>query len=448
MELAVIILAAGFGSRMKTDLPKVFHKVAGKTLLDHVVNSAKEINPSQIVVVINKTLDRELLPKGVDFALQKEQKGTADAVKSAMNVVQKVDKVLILNADVPLITSRTLNSFIRKSKDNALGIITSKVKNPHGLGRIIRQGEQVLEIVEQKDVDEIQNKISEIYSGIMLASYDLLKNAIYDVSCENAAKEYYLTSIVKDCVNVNEDVASFLVNEIEIKGVNTQRQLMEVEREKQRQKAYQLLDAGVCIKDAERLDIRGNLNVGRNVTIDVNVVFEGDVTIGDDVTIGPNNYIKSSVIGSNVKINPNNVIEEAIISDDCLIGPFARLRPGADLKRKVRIGNFVEVKNSNVGTGTKISHLSYIGDSVLGEKVNIGAGVITCNYDGQKKHQTKIGDNAFVGSGCQLIAPVSIGEKATIGAGAVIVKDAPAGELTFSVNQQKTVAGWVRVEEK
>lgn len=442
----VVILAAGQGTRMKSSLPKVLHKLAGKPMLEHVINTARQLNPTKIVVVCGNGSDKVkeyFSDQPITWVEQSEQLGTGHAVQQALPYLSDESDVIVLYGDVPLIQISTLE----KMNGADLTLLTSHFEDSHGFGRIIRDTENnVLSIVEQKDASEEQKNIKEINSGIMATKVVLLKEWLPKLQNKNAQKEFYLTDIVAMAVSEAKTVASVLAPSGEVKGVNDRRELSQLERLLQLWTAEKLLRQGVSIIDPSRFDCRGDLNVDRDVTIDINVVFEGDVTIGRNTLIGPNCVIKNSVIGENVEIKANSVIEGAVIESSAVIGPFARLRPGTKISKGARVGNFVEIKNTVLGEGSKASHLSYLGDATIGTNVNIGAGTITCNYDGRNKHHTTIEDNAFIGSNTELVAPVTIGAGATIGAGSTISKDAPAAKLTLARTVQKTIDGWVRAK--
>lgn len=449
MKLGVLILAAGEGTRMRSRLPKVLHELAGKPLLSHVINTARNFSPDEITVVyghggeqVRKTLDA----KDIDWCEQKQRLGTGHAVIQALPYLQNVDQVVILYGDVPLISNDTLKAMLDNLHNTDLVLLTVNLADPTGYGRIVRDdSNQVHAIVEHKDANEFQLEINEINTGIMTVKRSRLEDWLGKIDNNNSQQEYYLTDII--ALSVKDGVEIGVVHpaeEEEVMGINDRRQLAYLERNFQRKKANELMSSGVTLADPERLDIRGCLKAGRDVFIDCNAIFEGDVELADGVTIGPNVLIKNSVVKDNVVILANSVIEDAEIGADSRIGPFARIRPESKLADHVHIGNFVEIKKSRVASGSKINHLSYVGDSQIGSKVNIGAGTITCNYDGANKHQTIIGDNAFIGSDTQLVAPVCVGAGATIGAGSTITKDTPSDKLTLSRAKQVSVENWQR----
>ncbi len=452
MSLAVIILAAGKGTRMNSDLPKVLHTLAGEPLLGHVIATAKTLEPQEISVVVGhgaELVETLFEDAGVSFALQAEQLGTGHAVQQAIDKVS-ADRVLVLYGDVPMTKPETLVALLEAQAKDPLAILTVDLENPFGYGRIVRDdANSIRAIVEQKDADATQQGISEGNTGILCADRQRLQSWLSNLKNNNNQGEYYLTDCIAACVADGDNVASVICNdEAEVLGVNDKLQLHQLERECQYQQAAILMQQGVTLMDADRIDVRGELSCGKDVTIDVNCVFLGKVEIGDGVSIGPNSVIENSTIGSDTSIKANCVLEGARIVGDSTVGPFARLRPGAVLARGAKVGNYVEIKKSLIGEGSKVSHLSYIGDAELGKDVNVGAGTITCNYDGVNKHKTKIGDNAFIGSNSSLVAPVEIGAEATIGAGSTIGKDAPEGQLTIARGKQKSIAGWKKPVKK
>ena len=454
MGLSIVILAAGQGKRMNSDLPKVLHKLAGKALLDHVTTTALKLDPSQPPIVIHghqgDVLRHQLAFLNVTWIEQTKQLGTGHALQQALPQIPSGDRVLVLYGDVPLISVETLKQFILSTPANALGIITASLPNPTGYGRIIRNdGNKIINIIEEKDANEKERQIQEINSGIYLIPAAHLQKWLPQLRNDNAQQEYYLTSIVHFAVKENIEISSIKPKaHEEIFGINDRLQLSALERVYQRQIAERLMLQGVTICDPNRLDIRGEVIIGKDVTIDINVILEGRVVIGNQCTIGPHTILRNAILGDHVEIRANSIIDGSEIANDCIIGPFARLRPGTELAASVHVGNFVEIKNGIIGEHTKINHLSYIGDSHIGKRVNIGAGTITCNYDGVNKHHTHIGDEAFIGSNSQLVAPIKIGEGATIGAGSTITRDAPANQLTLCRATQRTIASWQRPPKK
>ncbi len=449
MKLGVLILAAGEGTRMRSSRPKVLHELAGRPLLSHVIDTARDFSPDEITIVYGHGGEqvRNLLDdKDLDWCEQKERLGTGHAVMQALPLLQRVEQVVILYGDVPLISGRTLKAMLRSLQNTDLVLLTVDLEDPTGYGRIVRDdANQVHAIVEHKDANKFQLEISEINTGIMAVNRIRLESWLGKIGNDNSQNEYYLTDII--ALAVKDGVTIGVVRpeeEQEVMGINDRTQLAYLERYFQRKLADRLMTSGVTLADPARIDIRGNLTTGQDVSIDCNVIIEGNVELAEGVSIGPNVYIKDSVIKENVVILANSVIEEAEIGAGSRIGPFARIRPESKLADNVHIGNFVEIKKSQVASGSKINHLSYIGDSLIGSKVNIGAGTITCNYDGANKHQTIIGDNAFIGSDTQLVAPVSVGAGATVGAGTTITKDAPADKLTLSRSKQISIENWQR----
>lgn len=453
MTLEVIVLAAGQGTRMHSDLPKVMHALGGKPLLAHVIDSARELQASVIHVVYGhggEQVSRYFAGDDLHWVLQAQQQGTAHAVLQALPAVARDAVVLVLYGDVPLIAATTLRALVDAAASDALALLTAELDDAAGYGRIIRDSDKrVLKIIEQKDATADELAVSEINAGLLAAPAHRLRAWLAQIGNSNAQGEFYLTDVV---AIANNDAAAIVTchpqSRWEIMGVNSKAELAQLERRLQQQRAQALMEGGVTLLDPARFDLRGELQAGCDVVIDVNVVLEGNVVVGNGVHIGPNNFIRNTSIGDGSVVLANCVIEDAIVGRNCRIGPFARLRPGPELADGVQVGNFVELKQSRVGTGSKINHLSYVGDTIVGKNVNIGAGTITCNYDGANKHQTIIGDNAFIGSDTQLVAPVTVGEGATIGAGSTICKDAPAGALTLSRAEQKTWRGWKRPVKK
>ena len=455
MSLQVVILAAGQGKRMQSFIPKVLHQIAGEPMLTRVVDTARRLNPEAIHVIIGHggAQIQDALPAlGVNWVVQQAQLGTGHAVMQALPHIPAGSHVLILYADVPLIQVETLEALIAcaLSKEGALALLLAQVDEPRGLGRILRndQGE-VVAIIEEKDATEEERAIKEIYSGICCTTADQLSHWLPQLNNKNAQGEYYLTEVIAMAVAEQVPILYKRVTDsIEVQGVNDRQQLQCLERAWQARVASSLMQAGVTLADAARIDVRGALQCGKDVFIDVNNVFSGEVVLGDACIIGPNCTLKQVTLGDRCEILPNSVLEDCHIAEDCHIGPFARIRPGTVLAAGCKIGNFVETKNAVFGEGTKASHLSYLGDVSMGKNVNIGAGTITCNYDGANKHQTIIEDGVFIGSDTQLVAPVTVGENATIGAGSTIRKNVPAGELTLTEAKQKTVYGWRRPKKK
>ena len=450
-QIHSIILAAGKGTRMNSSKPKVLQTLSDKTLLEHVLLQAEKISASLHVVYGfgGDQVKNHINNNSINWVEQAQQLGTGHAVAQAMPSINNDSISLILYGDVPLIQEQTLQTLINKAKQTGIALLSVILDNPKGYGRIIRKNHQIQAIVEQKDASAEQLEICEVNTGIMALDSGLLKTYLNGLDSNNAQGELYLTDIIEMAVNDQKSVESVIAeDEFEVAGVNDKAQLSELERVYQQKQAYRLMQQGLMLKDPNRFDCRGRLDFGKDCEIDVNVVIEGDVTIGNNTTIAPNCIIKNTKIGDNVAILSNSVIENAVIGEHANIGPFARIRPETNIGDNAKIGNFVEVKKSTIGTGSKVSHLSYVGDTMMGENVNIGAGVITCNYDGANKHQTTIGNDVFVGSDTQLIAPVSVGDGANIGAGSTIAKDAPEQQLTLSRAKQVTLKSWKRPVKK
>lgn len=451
-KLNIIILAAGKGTRMYSSMPKVLHTVGGKPILEHVLACANELEPAKIIIVYGfggDQVKQAIKQENIIWVKQAEQKGTGHAVQQALPHLDNNDHALIMLGDVPLVNKAECLSLIEQSSQH-LSIMSLIKDDPAGYGRIVREAQSkdgnVIAIVEHKDANTEQKTIKEVNTGIMAMPNHHLKQWLGRLNNDNAQGEYYLTDIVKYAVDDKVNVATVITNnEYSVTGINSKYDLETIERAFQARTADELLTTGVMLKDKSRIDIRGNLSCGKDVVIDVNCIFEGTVTLGDNVRIAANCVIKNATIASGTNIAAFTHIDDAIVGEDSKVGPFARLRPGAKLASNTHIGNFVEIKNAQVGIGSKVNHLSYIGDSEIGQSVNIGAGTITCNYDGQNKFKTIIEDNAFIGSDTQLVAPVTIGKGATIAAGSTITKDAPADQLTFCrAKVQKSIPGWKR----
>ena len=450
MTIQVVILAAGKGKRMYSAHPKVLHKLGGQSLLERVIGVAEKVSIGASPIIIyghqGDKLSTALQHLTVRWVEQKEQLGTGHALLQALPEVKESDHVLILYGDVPLISAQTLKTLIETTPKNALGMLTAQLENPTGYGRIKRNtAHEVIGIVEEKDATDQERLIKEVNSGIYFIPTTQLKKWLPTLKNHNAQQEYYLTDVI--ALANQEQIPVHTVTPLhheEILGVNDRMQLAHLERFYQRQQAERFMQQGVTIYDPARFDVRGEVTIGRDVTIDVNVILEGRVVIGNDCVIGPNCILREVELGHHVQVKANSLIEGARIANECVIGPFARIRPETILHAKSHIGNFVEIKKSVIGEGSKINHLSYVGDSAVGKHVNIGAGTITCNYDGVSKHKTIIGDDAFIGSNTQLVAPVKVGAGATIGAGSTIVKDAPAHQLTLARAQQVTIENWER----
>ncbi|QJD71876.1 bifunctional UDP-N-acetylglucosamine diphosphorylase/glucosamine-1-phosphate N-acetyltransferase GlmU [Marinobacterium sp. LSUCC0821] len=453
MSIDVVILAAGQGSRMKSSLPKVLHKLAGKPMVLHVIDQAKQLANSSIHVVVGHGADQveaALANEECGFYLQAEQKGTGHAVAQAVPGLRAEGVTLVLYGDVPLTPASVFESMVQTAQQGKVALLTVKLDDPTGYGRIIRSAvNDVVGIVEQKDANPEQLAITEVNTGIMAMPTSHLIEWLPQLSSNNAQGEYYLTDLIAMAANAGISVqAQHPESEYEVQGVNNRRQLAELERWYQLQQANRLMDAGVTLADPTRIDVRGELVVGSDVEIDINFIAEGSVKIGSGVTIGPNCVIKDAVIGDNVEILANSHIDGASVAAGCQIGPYARLRPGSDLAAGAKAGNFVEIKKAKIGEGSKVNHLTYIGDAVIGKGANIGAGTITCNYDGVNKSLTEIGDNAFIGSNSSLVAPVKVGAGATIGAGSTITSEVGDEELSVARGKQRNIAGWQRPVKK
>lgn len=451
--LNVVILAAGKGTRMYSDLPKVLHPLAGRPLLQHVVDTARRLAPARLCVVYGyggEAVRRALPGDDIQWALQAEQLGTGHAVAQALPHLLPEGVTLVLYGDVPLTPEATLRRLLEHAGLDRLALLTAHLQDPTGYGRIVRDaGGRVLRIVEQKDASSAEKAITEINTGILAAPTRRLSDWLSRLSNENAQGEYYLTDVIAMAVEEGLPVDTVHPHhEWEIQGVNTKLQLAELERVWQRNHARALAGAGTHILDIERIDVRGTLTCGRDVVIDVGCVFEGTVQLGDRVEVGPYAVLKDVTVAEGTRIQAFSHIESAEIGPGCRIGPYARIRPGTSLAKDVHIGNFVEIKASAIGQASKINHLSYVGDASVGARVNIGAGTITCNYDGANKHRTVIEDDAFIGSDTQLVAPVTVGAGATLGAGTTLTRDAPAGKLTLSRVRQTTIEGWQRPVKK
>lgn len=452
MKIDIVILAAGRGSRMKSKLPKVMHLLAGKPLVQHVIETGQSLDANCHLVVGHggDRVKEYFKDWSLAFVEQTDQLGTGHAVRQAMPGVREESIVLVLYGDVPLISAETLQRLLASLTDNSMALLTACLDNPMGYGRIVRDQQGAIQaIVEEKDATEKQRAVNEINTGIMAVPARYLRDWLPALSNKNAQGEYYLTDIIEMAVNSGVAVHACQPNALqETAGVNDRIQLADLERWHQDQLATELMRSGVTLADPKRVDIRGQLTTGLDVFVDVNTIFSGDVTLGDDVQIGPNCVISNSTIESGSVINANSVIDGAFIGQNCNVGPYARLRPGTELASEARIGNFVETKKALVGRGSKINHLSYVGDATLGSEVNVGAGTITCNYDGVNKHQTEIGDGVFVGSNSTLVAPVKIGGAAFIGAGSVITKNTEPEKLTLARSKQVTLPNWKRPEKK
>lgn len=448
MNLEIIILAAGQGTRMKSRLPKVLHPLAGMPMLEHVVNTAQALQPQAIHVVIGHGSDQvrsALSAYDLNWVVQEEQNGTAHAVLQVVPALDQESVVLILYGDVPLIEQATLQSLLAQAS-MAPALLTAMLSDARGYGRILRDDSgALLGVVEDKDASASQRLICEINTGVLAAPAGDLREYLPRVNNNNSQGEYYLPDILGLAKDAGKIILSVeTCSELEILGVNDRVQLNQVERELQRRRAEQLMLDGVSVADADRIDIRGNLKCGEDTFIDINAVFEGEVTLGNRVTIGPNCVLANVSVGDDVTIHSMSHLEEAVIGDSCSIGPYARLRPGTVLAEGARVGNFVETKKANIGAGSKVNHLSYIGDCEMGAGVNIGAGTITCNYDGANKFVTRLGDGVFVGSNSTLVAPISIEDNGFTAAGSIITKAVGRDELAVTRARQRNVTGWQR----
>ena len=445
-------MAAGKGTRMKSDLPKVLHRLAGRPLLQHVLDTARDLGRARVIVITGhgaEAVEHAIAGSGALAVRQMPQLGTGHAIQQVVPHLGDDGTTLILNGDVPLIEAETARALVEACAGNRLALLTIELDDPTGYGRILRSGDamggRVLGIVEHKDATAAQREIREVYTGIMAAPTAMLKRWVMALSNDNAQKEYYLTDIVEMAVHERVPVvASHARAETEVLGVNSPLQLADLERRFQLRQAEALMEAGVRMADPARFDLRGELLTGRDVEIDIGCIFEGQVVLGDEVRVGAHCVIRDAEIASGAVIHPYTHIDGARVGPGALIGPYARLRPGTELGAHVHVGNFVEVKNSTLADGAKANHLAYLGDATVGERVNFGAGSITANYDGAHKHRTVIGADVHVGSNCVLIAPVTLGEGGTVGGGSTIAKDTPAGQLTVARARQVSLAGWQR----
>jgi len=453
MPVEIVILAAGQGTRMRSDLPKVLQPLAGHPLLDHVIDAAQSADADRVHVVYGFGGDRvraAMAHRSVTWVEQSEQLGTGHAVAQALPGIEDTSIVVVLCGDVPLIQPETIRRLAASASPDALSLLVAVLDNPTGYGRIVRDSAgRVTRVVEQKDANAGELNICEVNTGLIAAPAVRLRDWLGRIDNGNAQGEYYLTDIVglaaaDGVLIVGEGAASI----DEVAGINDKRQLAGAEASLRRSRAEALMDAGVTLADPSRIDVRGRIKVGRDVFIDVGVVLEGDVTLGDRAHVDTGVIIRDSVVAQDTRILPHSILEQADVGPRCSVGPFARLRPGARLAAGAKVGNFVEVKNTEIGEGSKASHLTYLGDTTVGRDTNIGAGTITCNYDGANKHRTVIGDRAFIGSGVELVAPVVVGDDATIGAGSTIGKPAPKGKLTVARNRQVTIEGWERPKKK
>lgn len=451
MATRLIVLAAGKGTRMKSSMPKVLHRLAGKPLLGHVLDTVATLSPAGINVVIGHGADqvKETIKQSVVYSMQTEQLGTGHAVQQGLAGVEDNDTVLITYGDVPLTRSETFQQLLDVTNENQLGLLSLIVDDPSGYGRIKRVNGAVTGVVEQKDASPEELEINEINAGVLAVNGGALKRYLTMIDNNNAQGEYYLTDIFALAVEAGQSIQTVHPqDEWEAEGINSREQLAELERVFQQNKAAELMASGVTVRDPARLDIRGSLTTGTDNEIDVNCVFIGDCSLGNNVVVGANCTIIDSHIGDGTVIHPNSVIEGAELGEQCSIGPFARLRPGSNLSSNAKIGNFVETKNVNIGVGSKVNHLSYVGDADVGTGVNVGAGTITCNYDGANKHRTTMEDGVFIGSNSALVAPVTVGKGATVGAGSTITKNVSANSLSLTRAKQAEIDGWQKPVKK
>ncbi len=448
MSISVVILAAGKGTRMRSTLPKVLHPIANKPMVEHVIDSARALNADNIYVIYGfggDVLQEKITGKDLTFVEQKEQLGTGHAVDQASPYIKDDEDVLVLYGDVPLTKKSTLEALIAAKPSDGMALLTVFLNNPTGYGRIIRENNHVVGIVEQKDATPEQLTINEANTGILLANGGDLKRWLANLSNDNAQGEYYLTDIIAAAHAEDKTIATaHPETEIEVEGANNRVQLAALERAYQLRQAEELMLAGASLLDPHRIDIRGEVLIKQEVVIDVNCIFEGKVSLGEGVKIGANCILKNCTIDDFTEIKANSIIENSSVGKHCSVGPFARLRPHSIMLDNAHVGNFVEMKKTTLGEGSKAGHLSYLGDSDIGSEVNIGAGTITCNYDGVNKFKTTIGDNAFIGSNSSLVAPVTIGAKATVGAGSVIVKTVEDHALAVARGKQRNISDWQR----
>ncbi|OQK16666.1 bifunctional N-acetylglucosamine-1-phosphate uridyltransferase/glucosamine-1-phosphate acetyltransferase [Methyloprofundus sedimenti] len=454
MSVKTIILAAGQGTRMRSALPKVLHKVANRSLLQHVYDTSKLIDENEIIIIYGhggELVKETLSSLDAQWLEQKEQLGTGHAVLQADSLIENEDTVLILYGDVPLLTKHSIDSLLANVTQQSMALLTVALENPAGYGRIVRDDAgKIRKIVEQKDASADEQLIAEVNTGILAVKGDQIKNWITRLDNNNAQQEFYLTDVIEMAVNDGIVIKTSQPENVdEVLGVNNRKQLSHLERVFQTRQTDWLMKQGVTLLDPARVDCRGTFtSLGQDISVDINVIFEGNNSIGNNVTIGANTIINNSVIADNVEILANCIIDNAVVGAESRIGPFARLRPQAELSEQVHVGNFVEIKKSTVAKGSKINHLSYIGDATIGSQVNIGAGTITCNYDGVNKFRTIIQDGAFIGSDTQLIAPVIVGKNATIGAGSTITKNTPDAQLTLTRSRQISIQNWQRPVKK
>lgn len=448
MKLAVVILAAGKGTRMKSSLPKVLHVIAGKPMLQHIIDKTKLLQPEAIHLIYGhggEQLKAAIADDKLNWIEQTQQLGTGHAVQQAIPFLENHQQVLITVGDVPLIQAETLERLVETKANADLALLTVEADDPTGLGRIIRQGEQVTAIVEHKDASDEQRKINEINTGIMMMAADDLIRWLKQLSNDNAQGEYYLTDVIEMAATEGKVIkACKAKNAIEVGGINNRVQLAAAEREYQRIETEKLMLSGMTLIDPARVDVRGEIIAEQDVTVDINVIFEGDVKLASGVFIGANCILKNCLIGANTEILPNSIIDDAFVGKHCQIGPYARLRPAAKIMNNAKVGNFVEVKKSTIGEGSKANHFSYVGDAEVGAGVNIGAGVITANYDGVNKYKTVVGDKAFIGTNSTLVAPITVEKNGFVAAGSTITKDVKQDQLSVARGKQRNIDGWKR----
>ncbi|WOI37775.1 bifunctional UDP-N-acetylglucosamine diphosphorylase/glucosamine-1-phosphate N-acetyltransferase GlmU [Alteromonas sp. CI.11.F.A3] len=452
MAFSVVVLAAGKGTRMKSSLPKVLHKVGGVPMVQRIINTVQALEADSIHLVYGHGGDKlkaTITGENLNWCLQEEQLGTGHAVQQAAPHINDDEDVLVLVGDAPLIREETLAKLKAVKAECDLALLTVELDDPTGMGRIIRKDDNITAIVEHKDATDAQKQICEINTGMMMMSGSDLKRWLGALSNSNAQGEYYLTDVIEMAAKEGKRIQSAQPQEVvEVEGVNNRIQLAHLERALQLRQANELMTNGVALADPQRFDLRGTLTTGQDVTIDINAVVEGNVILGNNVTIGPNCVLKNCEIADNAVIEANSIIEEAIVGENCTVGPFGRLRPGAVMHAKSKVGNFVEMKKTVLGEGAKVNHLTYLGDAEVGANANIGAGTITCNYDGVNKSKTVIGQNAFVGSNSSLVAPVIIGDNATVGAGSVITTEVESAALAVARGKQRNIANWPRPTKK
>ena len=448
MSFSVVILAAGKGTRMKSSMPKVLHPIGAKPMVQRIIDTVNQLGANSINLVYGhqaEQLQSALGHNALNWCLQAEQLGTGHAVQQTVPYINDNEDVLILVGDAPLIKANTLHNLLQTKTQADVALLTVNVADPTGMGRIIRQGDQVTAIVEHKDASDAQRQINEINTGMMVLNGKDLKRWLANLNSNNAQGEFYLTDVIEMAANEGKIIkAAQPTSEVEVEGINNRKQLAAIERAFQFEQAEELMMQGVSLLDPRRFDLRGDIIVGQDIVIDVNVVIEGTVKIGSNVTIGPNCILKDCEIADGVTIEANSMLDQAVVGENCSVGPYARLRPGTVMHENARVGNFVEMKKTTLGKGSKANHLSYLGDTTVGIGANIGAGTITCNYDGVNKSKTIIGDGAFIGSNSALVAPVQIGNQATVGAGSVITKTVADEELAIARAKQRNIGGWQR----